>query len=118
MQAFFNTITQFTELSPESSGALAAVLSTYQLPKGRTLIKPGTISENTYFIEEGLTRTYYFKDGRDITDWLAAEGEIAGSVISFLTRQPDRRGVELLEPSTVVAIRIKHSKTFTAFIMK
>jgi CRP-like cAMP-binding protein len=107
MQSFFNAISHFTELSDESREALAAILISHQLPKGRTLIQPNTISDHMYFIEEGLTRTYYFKEGKDITDWLAAEGEFAGSVISFLTHQPDRRGVELLEPSTLVAIPYK-----------
>jgi CRP-like cAMP-binding protein len=43
--------------------------------------------------------SFYFKEGKDITDWLSAEGTFAGSMISFLTQLPDVRGIELLEPS-------------------
>jgi len=75
-----------------------------ELPRGHSLLRPGGICQHLYFIEQGLTRTYYIKDGRDITDWLIAENSIAVSIISFLTHQSDVRGIELLEPSVLWAI--------------
>lgn len=41
------------------------------------------------------------KDGKDITDWISAENSFACSIISFITRKPDRRMIELLEPSVL-----------------
>lgn len=86
-------------LSEESKAMLSAILVRHELPRGRTLIKPNTTCDQVYFIEQGLARTYYIKEGKDVTDWLAAEGDFVVSVISFLTHQPDRRAVELLETS-------------------
>lgn len=99
MDAFFQTIASFLRLSAEGSAALASILRKEEYPKGHLLIKPNTICRRIYFIERGLTRTFYIKDGKDITDWLSAERDFAGSMISFLTQTPDVRGIELLEPS-------------------
>jgi CRP-like cAMP-binding protein len=75
-----------------------------ELPKGHALLWPGGVCKHLYFIEKGLTRTYYLKDGKDITDWISVEGTIAVSIISFLTCEPDIRGIELLEPSSLLAL--------------
>ncbi|HWB91776.1 MAG TPA: Crp/Fnr family transcriptional regulator [Puia sp.] len=99
MDSFFAYIGNFVRLGDESREALAAVLQPMNLPKGHSLLRPGGICQSFYFIEKGLTRTYYLKDGKDITDWISTEGSIAVSIISFLTHQPDIRGIELLEPS-------------------
>jgi CRP-like cAMP-binding protein len=107
MEKFFNAINQFIQLSDEAREALSSILVPLELPKGRTLIQANTICEHTYFIEEGLARTYYIKNGKDVTDWLAAENSFVVSIVSFLTQQPDRRSVELLEPSLLWSLPYK-----------
>ena len=104
MERFFETISKFTTLSAESRKELASVVKSLELPKGHVLVKPDSICSHLYFIERGLTRTFYFKDGKDVTDWLSPENSFAVSVISFITQQPDRRGIELLEPSILYSI--------------
>lgn len=104
MESFFAYIANFIRLSEESRVALEAVLRPMELPKGHSLLRPGGVCKYFYFIAQGLTRTYYFKDGKDVTDWISTEGSIAVSIISFLTHQPDIRGIELLEPSSLFAV--------------
>ena len=104
MNPFINALCQFTPLSDESQRALIGVANRLTLNKGHILVQANTISESIYFIETGLARTYYYKDGRDVTDWLSAEHQFAGSIVSFLSRQPDRRIVQLLEPSVVWSV--------------
>ncbi|MES2766951.1 MAG: Crp/Fnr family transcriptional regulator [Bacteroidota bacterium] len=101
MNPFLQYINNFTTLSAESQNALSAIVAQLELPKGETLIRQDVICEHAYFIEKGLARTYYYKDGRAVTDWLGAEGDVVVSIVSFLMRQPDRRNVELLENSIV-----------------
>ncbi|MVM31314.1 cyclic nucleotide-binding domain-containing protein [Spirosoma sp. HMF4905] len=101
---FIETVRQFTPLSPTSESALFSELHRLEFGKGHVLVPPDTICRSIYFIETGLTRTFYYKDGKDITDWLSAEGQFAVSISSFITQQPDRRSVELLEPSVLWSI--------------
>lgn len=104
MEKFFDFIRQLTSLSKESEEALSGILQKMELPKGYDLLKPGSICRHFYFIESGLTRTYYIKKGKDVTDWLSPENSFAVSIVSFITHLPDRRGIELLEPSVLWAV--------------
>jgi signal-transduction protein with cAMP-binding, CBS, and nucleotidyltransferase domain len=101
MDKFFEAISAFSNLSKESKQALSLVLKRIELPKGHFLIKENTICNYVYFVEKGLTRTFYYKAGKDVTDWICAENSFACSILSFITRKPDRRIVELLEPSVL-----------------
>lgn len=104
MEKFFAFVSRFTLLSEKGKEALSDSLQRMELPKGHSLLRPGAICQYLYFIEKGLTRTYYIKEGKDITDWISIEDSFAVSIISFLTHQPDIRGIELLEDSLLWAI--------------
>lgn len=104
MTPFLQAVGAFTPLSPPAAEALAGIARRGEYPKGHQLLAPGGVAERVYWIERGLTRTFYYLDGRDVTDWLSVEGEFAGSMVSFLTHLPDRRGVETLEPSVLWAV--------------
>lgn len=103
MDSFFQAISLLTPLTTESKQAIALVLKKRELPKGHVLLKQNTVCNYVYFIEKGLTRTFYYKEGKDVTDWISAENSFAVSIISVITRQPDRRIIELLEPSILWA---------------
>jgi signal-transduction protein with cAMP-binding, CBS, and nucleotidyltransferase domain len=104
MEKFFSRVGQFVQLSKEGRETMAHVLRKMEFQKGHVLVKQDSVCHYIYFIEHGLTRTFYYKDGKDVTDWLSAEDQFACSIISFLTRQPDRRGIELLEDSVLWAL--------------
>jgi len=111
MEAFFSTIEKLIVLDSASRQAFAAIMQYHEFPKGHLLVKPGTVCHSIFFIEEGLTRTYYEKDGKDITDWLSPENSFACSIVSFITRRPDRRGIEALEPTRVWTIHYNDLET-------
>ncbi|MBS1689090.1 MAG: Crp/Fnr family transcriptional regulator [Bacteroidetes bacterium] len=104
MKVFLDALKQISPLSEKAIEAFSEMTKEEELSKGHLLIKAGTVCNYIYFIEAGLSRTFYYKDGKDVTDWISAEGSFAASVVSFITRQPDIRNVELLEPSRICAI--------------
>jgi CRP-like cAMP-binding protein len=104
MDKFFTALSQFVPISPESRDALGSKSKKLELPRGHVLVKQNSVCNYLYFIEKGLTRTYYLKDGKDVTDWISTENSFACSIISFITRKPDRRIIELLEPATIFSI--------------
>ena len=103
MNKFFEFVSRFTTLSAQSREALSEIAERQALPKGYLLLRPGTVCHYIYFVEAGLTRTFYSKDEKDVTDWFSAENSFACSVMSFISQQPDRRAIELLEPSVLWA---------------
>lgn len=104
MTDFFQTLNQFVRLTPESEAALSAILKPFSFPRGYLLLKEDTICNYIYYIEKGLTRTFYYKDGKDVTDWISLEKTFACSVVSYITRRPDVRNIELLEDSVLWGI--------------
>ena len=105
MEKFFEIISQTTSLTTESRQALSQILEKQELNKGHILVRQNTVCNYTYFIESGLTRTYYYNDGKDITDWISTENTFACSILSFISRRPDRRQIELLEPSVLWSLQ-------------
>ncbi len=101
MEKFFEIVTQLSNLSAESKQALAAISKRLELKKGHILVRQHSVCNYLYFVESGLTRTYYYKDEKDVTDWLSPENTFACSIVSFISRKPDRRQIELLEDSAL-----------------
>ena len=104
MNSFLQTMLQLAKLDTESLDELSRITERKEFPKGHILLHQNSICNHFYFIEKGLARTFYFKDGKDITDWITTENNFAVSLISFINRAPDRRIIELLEPSVLYSI--------------
>jgi CRP-like cAMP-binding protein len=104
MECFFKTVSNISPLLPATEQAVAEVLHRLELPAGHLLVRQNTVCDCLYFIESGLTRTFYYKHEKDVTDWISAENSFAVSILSFILRQPDRRMIELLEPSVLWAL--------------
>lgn len=104
MNSFFTFTAGITSLQPESREALAQVLQRREPKKGDVLVRQDTVCNHLFFVEQGLTRTYYLKDGKEITDWLSPENTIACSIVSYISRRPDRRIIDVLEPSVLWSI--------------
>lgn len=104
MEAFFNEISKFTSLGEPSKDALSAVLIPYNFAKGQLVLRPYSVCNHVYFVESGLLRTFYEKDGKDVSDWLSPENSFSCSILSFISRLPDRRGIEALEDTTAWGI--------------
>jgi CRP-like cAMP-binding protein len=100
MEAFFNEVNKFVALDASSKEALASILIPFQFAKGQTILRPNSVCNHVYFVESGLLRTFYEKEGKDFTDWLSPEHTFSCSILSFINRLPDRRGIEALEDSS------------------
>ena len=101
---FIDKILSITSISNQSKIDLSDKLKKLVLPKGHILVKPYSVCNHTYYVEQGLTRTFYYKDGKDVTDWFSLEDTFATSIVSFISGKPDRRGIELLEPSVLYSL--------------
>jgi len=66
-----------------------------------TIVHEGELADKTYFIVEGCARAYYLKDGKDITDWFAFEGDFISAINSFFMGIPSPHFIEIMEPSTL-----------------
>lgn len=75
-----------------------------QYAKNDVLLQQGQTCRYLYHLERGLARGFYYQNDKDITSWLAFEGDIVTSMYSFIRQKPGYEGIELLENAVLYAI--------------
>lgn len=116
MTDLFSYFKSFITLSPEAENALKEVVSPVFLKKNEILQPIGHTCKTIYFMESGIARIYYYKDGIDITELFAFEGNIIARVESLFVGTPSRKAIQVLEDSEIVAINaIRLFKLYDSF---
>jgi CRP-like cAMP-binding protein len=99
-----DTICLLSSLSEASIAELKKLVVEKELPKGHRLLNLWQIDRYLHFIVKGAGRVYYLKDGQDISDYFAMDGQFLGGLESLFTQQPSHKAMELLEDSTIETI--------------
>jgi CRP-like cAMP-binding protein len=97
-------IRKFNPLSQESEAAFLTAWKDWELPKDFYLLREKEVSDYIYFIEKGIARIYYYKNGKEITEWLAMDEQFFFSITSFFQRTPSHLIIQTLEPSYIYGI--------------
>ena len=104
MQQLFQYFKQFNPLSAEAKEAIEAICSIINIAKNKDLQPIGHSCKTIYFMNKGIARIYYFKDGIDVTESFAFENNILVRVESLFTGKPSRKAIQILEDAELVAI--------------
>lgn len=104
MEEFTLFLKGISPISEESSSELVSMCKSFNFPKGHFLVKAGQVSCYLYFVIKGIGKVYYLKDGKELIDWISDEGNLLTSVTSFLTHQPSKHYVQLMEKSELIGI--------------
>ena len=104
MKNIIQSIRSAYPVSDTSMQALEACLTLCHFPKRYLLVKENIFCKYAYFIEEGMTRSYWLVDGEEITTSFAGEGSIVFSMDELYYQKVSEEFVETLEE--VVAYRI------------
>lgn len=75
--------------------------------KGEILFRPESFSKKIIFIEKGLIRTYYLKDGKDITHLFFPENSFLTPVECVFYNKPAPYGWEALENCEIRVAQFK-----------
>ena len=110
----------YTILNPEEQVAFNSIQTKRELKPGEFLIKENTIADKLFFIERGACRSYFIKDGVEITDFFFFDGDFASDFASFYADKPSLLNLCCLEDTTVLEWRkidllnlYKHSIKFS-----
>lgn len=80
-----------------------------KLKKGDFLQKAGFITSQYYFMEKGTVRLFYKKGIEDFTVWIGTPGQIFTDLESYLSAQPSRITMEVLEDAEAYTISKNNS---------
>ncbi len=104
MKQLFEYFKGFSPLSDKAKEAIEAITKVVHIKKNKDLQSIGHTCKTIYFINKGIARIYYYKDGIDITDSFALENNVIARVESLFTDKPSRKGIQILEDAGIIAI--------------
>lgn len=88
-------------LKREQLHQLAEILTCKKYKKGERILDEGDVCRSMLYVEKGLTRQFYFKYDKDLTEHIAYEGGVVICLESYLKEEPTRLMIETLEPTVV-----------------
>jgi len=68
------------------------------------ILSEHNISSDVHFIVNGLTRTYYVRDGKEITTYLASDHGFVSSYPSFINQAKSIESIQCIESTTTLSI--------------
>ncbi len=83
------------------------------LEKPVVIVKEGQYADKAYFLIKGGARAFYLKDGKDISDWFAFEGDFICSINSFFLNIPSPHAIETLESAVLLELSREHIQSLS-----
>lgn len=104
MKKVLQYLKHFNPLSESAEQAIINISKEICISKNKDLQSIGHTCKTIYFLNSGMARIYYFKDGIDITENLAFENNIIARVESLFSGKPSRKAIQIIEDAELVAI--------------
>ncbi len=92
-------------IGEEAREAVAGICTVSTLGRNDILQPAGRTCRTVYFINKGIARIFYLKDGTDITESFAFEDQVIARVESLFTGRASMKSIQVLSESEIVAIR-------------
>ncbi|MBK1895994.1 Crp/Fnr family transcriptional regulator [Chryseobacterium paridis] len=104
--SILNHFSQYIKVSDAFKKELLERISYKTFEKGDLLQDADKICTESHFILNGLTRTYYLKDGMEISEYFSCENEWINSPKSFIERTKDIYYIDCLEKTHTFCLKI------------
>ena len=114
IKSFGNYLAEITLLDDDSFNLAIGHLQVEKTGKGDFLVKEGQVCSKIAYIQEGLFRIYYLKDGTEINTCFCKENSITSSFNSFINQVPSNEYIQALEDSVVVTLSHRNLEKLTA----
>lgn len=95
---------RYSTMTHDELDMLEGILVPLKFAKGEVILKEGDICRNIYFIDHGLVRQFYYKNGKEVTEHLGEDHTIFMCIESLFKEEPTRLQVEALEQTIVYAM--------------
>lgn len=104
LENYLDILDSFYPLSPETRAELAAHISTRKVKRGELILEFGSVCDQIYFVDRGVIRIFYYKEGKEITEWLADEKQFFFSIVSYFEDRPSRLIIEAIEDCDIIQL--------------
>jgi CRP-like cAMP-binding protein len=104
MGDFIQFCNKLSRLDKAATDDLINNLKSKTIQKGDYLLKDGNVCRDLYFINKGLAKTFFNKDGKEFIMRFFAENIMFTVLDSYLTQTGSRYMILALEPTTATLI--------------
>ena len=95
---------RYSTMTHEELDVLEGILVPMRFQKGEIILREGDICENIYWVAKGLVRQFYYKNDKELTEYMATEDNIVMSIESLFKEQPSSQQIVALEPTVLFAL--------------
>lgn len=95
---------RYSTMTHDELDILESVLIPMKFQKGEKILSEGDTCTYIYWIVKGLVREFYFKNGKEVTEYMATENTIVMSIESLFKEQPTKLQISALEPTLIYAM--------------
>jgi len=95
---------RYSTMTHEELDLLESILVPMKFAKNEIILKEGDTCENIYWIVKGLVRQFYFKNGKELTEYMATENSIVMCIESLFREQPTHLQIVAIEPTLLYAM--------------
>ncbi len=97
MEKIMEYMRRFAPVSEEAETLLRSKLTPCRFAKRQLLVEEGRLSHAAYFIEKGMTRSFWMVDGEEITTSFSTEGALVFSMDEIYYGKPSEEYVQAVE---------------------
>ena len=95
---------RYSTMTHDELDMLESVLVPMKFAKGEKILNEGDICRNIYWIVKGLARQFYYKNGKELTEYMGVENTIMMSIESLFMEKPSMQVLQALEPTLIYAL--------------
>jgi CRP-like cAMP-binding protein len=95
---------KYSTMTHDELDILESILVPRKYTKGEMILRDGEICEDIYYIERGLIRQFYYKNDKELTEHIGADGEIFMCIESLFKEEPTYLQVEALETTQIYCL--------------
>ena len=95
---------KYSTMTLEELDALESILVPMRFKKGQTILAEGDTCEYIYYLDQGLIRQFYHKNGKEVTEHLGEDHSIFMCIESLFREEPTKLAVEALENCIVYGL--------------
>ena len=90
---------KYSTMTHSELDILESILVPRKYLKGQMILSEGEVCKDLLYVAKGMTRQFYFKNGKELTEHMSVEGGIVMCIESLFKEEPTRRQIEALEPT-------------------
>ena len=95
---------RYSTMTHDELDLLESILVAKKFAKNEKILAEGEICENIYWIVKGLVRQFYYKNCKELTEYMATENTICMCIESLFLEQPTNLQIMAIEPTVLYCL--------------